>query len=214
MNLFGKKKKAEKKAPSAIEVIAQLKEAQEQVEKRQVFLQAKRDQAKIEGQTAYRAKDTQKAAFHLKRMKTYEKEITANYGKISNLESQCNALESATSDKSIFEAMRLGQEKLKESINEDQLDKVADLLDDMQEVQQLQTEISDALARPVDGMEIDDDELFAAFEAEMDEELDVPKYNLDILPDAPRTQQTTVAAKPAAVKQTTQEEDELAALMM
>lgn len=215
MNLFGKKK-VEKKAPSAIEVIAQLKEAQEQVEKRQVFLAAKRDQAKAEGQAAYRAKDKQKAAFHLKRMKTYEKEINSNYGKINNLESQCNALESATSDKSIFDAMRLGQEKLKESVNEEQLDKVADLIDDMQEVQQLQSEISDALARPVDGVEIDDDELFEAFEAEMaeEEELDVPNYNLDALPDAPRQQQTTVAAKPAAVKKNTQEEDELAALMM
>lgn len=215
MNLFGKKKVV-KKAPSAIEVISQLKEAQEQVEKRQVFLSAKYSQAKAEGAAALKGKDKPKAAFHLKRMKTYEKEINANYGKIANLETQCSALESATSDKSVFEAMRLGQEKLKESVNEEQLDKVADLIDDMQEVQQLQSEISDALARPIDGVEFDDDELFAAFEDEMAEEEDlaVPNYNLDTLPDAPRKQQTTVAARPAVAKKTTAEEDELAALMM
>lgn len=213
MNLFGKKKAAKKEAPSAIQVIAQLKDAQEAVEKRQVHLTAKLNAAKAEGRAAYQAKNKQKAAFHLKQMKTFEKEINANYGKINNLESQCAALESATSDKNVFEAMRMGQEKLKESINEEQLDKVADLIDDMQEVQQLQTEISDALARPIDGVEFDEDELLEAFAMEEEEELDVPNYNLDVLPDAPRKTQTTVAARPAAVKQT-QEEDELAALMM
>jgi len=133
-------------------------------------------------------------------MKQYEKEITGNYGKIANLEMQCNALEQATSDKSIFEAMRLGQEKMKETINEGQLDQVQDLMDDMVEQQQLADEVSDALARPMDGVEIDDDELFEAFAAEVEEqELDMSQFEM---PDVTTKTSATVKPTTTAAKKT------------
>eukprot|EP00461_Guttulinopsis_vulgaris_P002587 UN02588 len=150
--------------------------------------------------------------FQLRSMKQFDKQIESNWGKINNLQQQCMTLESAATDQSIFEAMKLAQEKMKETINEEQLDKVADMMDDIVEQQQMQEEISDALARPI-GEEIDEDELFEAFmgEEEKVEEEEMP-FDFDMLPTAPKGNKTPAVTTPA--KQTTKEEDELAALMM
>lgn len=218
MNLFGKKKAAKPEAPSAVQVIGRLKEAQEQLSKRQEHLERQKAATRAEGSKALKAGDKVKAKHLLLRIKAFDKQIQSNYGKINNLDTQIMTLESATSDQNIFEAMRLGQEHMKKTMNEDQLDRVEDLMDDIQQQQQLADDYSNALARPINAeMEMDDDELLEAFEAEfnVDQDVeveDVPNYDLSSLPNAPKSQeQTVIKPKPTT---TTKEDDELAELMM
>lgn len=165
--LFGSAAKKNKKnaAASTAEVVNKLNETRELLEKRQAHLERQRDQCKERGRVAMQAKDKQKAMFQLRLMKQFAHQIEANWGKINNLQQQCIMLESASTDQSIFDAMKMAQNKLKEIVNDDSVDQIHDIMDDLVEAQQLQGEFSDALARPT-WEEVDEDELFAAFMSE------------------------------------------------
>lgn len=219
MNLFGKKKAQKPQAPSAVQVIGRLKEAQEQLSKRQEHLERQKAATRAEGSKALKGGDKVKAKHLLMRIKAFDKQIESNYGKINNLDTQIMTLESATSDANIFDAMRMGQEHMKQTMNENQLDRVEDLMDDINEQQQIADDISNALSRPINQeMEMDDDELLEAFEAEFNTHEDVETeqdvdYDVHALPSAPvaKTTTTTTTSKTTT---NTQEDAELAELMM
>lgn len=111
MNLFGKKKAAP--APKISDSINMLKDAQLTLEKRERHLEkqvvATRDQAKEK----LRAKDKRGAVHLLKRAKLLETQINQIYGKKANIDIQIMALESAASNKEIFDVMRAGKDALK-----------------------------------------------------------------------------------------------------
>ncbi len=56
------------------------------------------------------------ALFQIKRKRMYEKQIEQIYGKKSNIEMQIMALQSAASNKEVFDVMRLGKDALKQAI--------------------------------------------------------------------------------------------------
>lgn len=174
MNLFGKKKQA---APSLTGSIQKLRDAVELLDKREKHLEKQMEAALAEAKKKTKAKDKRGALFQLKRKKMFEKQINNIYGKKTNLEMQIMALDSAASNKEIMQAMQTGQHALKSNIKETDVDKVADVMDSINESMGLADELSEAMAQPL-GPIMDDDEL----EAEL-EEMEAEMADLDLMTD-------------------------------
>lgn len=166
MNLWGKKAKP---APTLGESIQQLREANEILEKREQHLQKQMATALAEAKKKSKAKDKRGALFHLKRKKMYEKQIDQIYGKKTNIEIQIMTLEAAAGNTEVLAAMRKGADALKRTVKDTDVDKVADVMDDINESMALADELGEAMSQSI-GPAIDEDELNAELE-EMENEL-------------------------------------------
>ena len=111
MNLFGKKKAAP--APKLSDSINMLREAQNTLEKRERHLEKQVVVAREQAKEKLKAKDKRGAIHLLKRSKLIETQINQIYGKKANIDIQIMALESAASNKEIFEVMKAGKDALK-----------------------------------------------------------------------------------------------------
>jgi len=153
-------------------------------------------------------KDKRGALFQLKRKKMLEKQIDQIYGKKSNIEIQIMALENASGNKEVLGAMRRGADALRRTVQETDLDKVADVMEDITESMGLAEELGDAIAQPI-GNAIDDDELTNELE-EM--ERDLISEDLLKAPEVPHTkvesqvENNQVEHKAAPVKANTKKE--------
>jgi len=166
MNLFGKKKKA---GPTLSESIQQLREAMEILEKREVHLNKQMATALSEAKKKSKAKDKRGALFHLKRKKMYEKQVDQIYGKKTNIELQIMTLEAAAGNTEVLSAMRKGADALKRTVKDTDVDKVADVMDDINESMALADELGEAMSQTI-GPALDEDELTTELE-EMENEL-------------------------------------------
>jgi len=194
MNLFGKKKKA---PPKLNESIQSLRESIQMLDKREKHLEKQIQQTLEEAKAKAKAKDKRGALFHLKRKKLLEKQIDQIYGKKINIETQVMALESAASNKDVLNVMRQGKEALQSTIQENDIDKVDEVIADINDAVALADELGDAISRPIGG-QIDDDELNAELE-QMESQL----YESEMLeaPKVPVVRQDAnkiVASLPAA----------------
>lgn len=183
-------------------------------------MQATREQAKDK----LRAKDKRGAIHLLKRAKLVETQINQIYGKKANIDVQIMALESAASNKEIFDVMRAGKDALKiatantyehEGPQQNRrrssfgrstmcshrlslrsflpfspcspllsdVDKVADVMEDINEQIQMADEVNEQMAQPI-GPQMDEDELNQELE-EMENEL--MDSQLLAAPDVPVT---------------------------
>jgi len=167
MNLFGKKKKAN--GPTLAESIQQLREAMEILEKREIHLNKQMNTALAEAKKKSKAKDKRGALFHLKRKKMYEKQVDQIYGKKTNIEMQIMTLEAAAGNTEVLSAMRKGADALKRTVKDTDVDKVADVMDDINESMALADELGEAMSQTI-GPALDEDELTAELE-EMENEL-------------------------------------------
>jgi uncharacterized membrane protein (UPF0182 family) len=79
------------------------------------------------------------------------------------------ALEAASSNKEIFNVMKLGKDALKQATAQTDVDQVADVMEDINESIQMAEEVNEALSQPI-GPQLDEDELNAEL-AEMENEL-------------------------------------------
>jgi len=167
VSLFGRRK--QQRGPTLGESIQQLREAMEILEKREAHLGKQMAGALQEAKKKSQAKDKRAALFHLKRKKFYEKEVEKLYGKKSNIEVQILTLEAAKSNTDVLAAMRHGADALKRTVKESDIDKVADVMEDINESMAVADELSEAMAQPI-GPVMDDDELNKELEA-MESEL-------------------------------------------
>lgn len=107
----------------------------------------------------YVSKKNNKAALiYLKKKKVYEARIQKNLNLISNLEHMKITMETAKSNKDTFSGYKDGVNLIKKLNKEINVDDVLDTVDDMTEAIKDQEEINDALARSLDGQDIEDDE--------------------------------------------------------
>lgn len=137
------------------------------------------------------------------------------YGKKSNLDVQIMALESAASNKEIIHVMKQGKQALQANVSENDVDEVANVMEDINEGIANVDEISDAMAHPL-GEPLDEDELdaeFAELEGELEAELEAERPQERVLPpvevhdplsDAPAAPQQRM---PAAAEETTEERE-------
>jgi len=167
MNLFSQKKKAP--APKLSESIQKLQDVSADLDKREKHLQAQIDQAAIEARKKLKAKDKRGALHFLKRKKMYEKQVDQIYGKKTNIDLQIMALEAAGTNRDVLQAMQGGARALQSAIAETNVDKVDEVMEEIQEAMGLQNELDEALSQSI-GPPMDEDELAAEL-AEMDEEM-------------------------------------------
>eukprot|EP00478_Filoreta_tenera_P002553 GABV01002652.1.p2 GENE.GABV01002652.1~~GABV01002652.1.p2 ORF type:complete len:159 (+),score=73.70 GABV01002652.1:144-620(+) len=152
----------------------------------------------------------------------FEKQIEQLEGKRMNIETQIMALEAQAANKQIFNVMKQGKTALKASIGENDVDEVAEVMDDITEGIAQVDEISAAMSQPIGSDILDDDELEAELAA-MDEELMNEELNSEPVihratpvtqkPKEPVLDLPDVPVKPAAEEtQAEREERELAEL--
>jgi len=99
----------------------------------------------------------------------YEKQIDQIYGKKTNIDLQIMALEAAGTNKDVLQAMQGGARALQSAMAETNVDKVDEVMEEIQEAMGLQNELDEALSQSI-GPPMDEDELAAEL-AEMDEEM-------------------------------------------
>jgi len=167
MNLFGTKKK--KPAPKLSDSILKLREASENMDKREQHLVKLMEQALQEAKKKSKAKDKRGALFHLKRKKMYEKQIDQIYGKKSNIETQIMALEGAANNKEVLSAMRVGADALRAAVKDTDVEKVDDVMDTISDSMAMADELGEAMSQSI-GPALDEDELNAEL-AEMESEM-------------------------------------------
>ncbi|MES1913638.1 MAG: hypothetical protein MHM6MM_005815 [Cercozoa sp. M6MM] len=194
--------------------IIRLKESLSVLEKQEVALSKKSEQAQARARAKMKAGDKRGALFELKRSKMYSKQIDQLYGKRTNIDMQIMALENAAQNKEVFDVMRQGRDALQRHVQEDEVDRVDEVIDDISHSMGLVDEMSQAMSQQIGQDVFDDDELESEI---VDEEfLETPA--------TPVTRKGRVSATEPAldlpeqptgpVRQTaaTTEEDELAAL--
>lgn len=193
--------KAGEKAPSPGEAIQRLREIEEMLNKKQDFLESK---VKLELETAKKhgTKNKRAALAALKRKRRYEKQLTQIDGTLTTIEFQREALENANTNTEVLKIMGLAAKALKNAHENMDVDKVHDLMDEVQEQQEIANEISDAISNPVGfGTDVDEDELLEELESleqqELDEKLiDVAGPATENLPEVPTAEPARVPSKP------------------
>merc|ERR550517_2239797 len=97
-----------------------------------------------------------------------------------NLGTQIMALEDAQTNASTFAAMNAGTKALQRELAVTSVDKVDDVVDDLQTAMDANEEISDAMAQPMGNTDFDEDDLLAELDDLEDSEVEIePEFILD-----------------------------------
>jgi len=191
MNWFGKKKPVTATTTSAVTshrpndttlTIVKLRETIAQQEKREEHLQRKIDGLVEEAKDKLAKGDKKNALFALKRKKLHEEEIIKIQNTRMTLETQCLQLESASQTAIVVDAMKAGKNALQKHQSELGVDKIENLMDEIQEQIEVSNEINQALAQPVDPLLASDEDLLAELH-----ELQAQELEEDLLKAVPIT---------------------------
>jgi len=200
--VFGGKKDG--KVPTAFEAIQKLRETEDMLVKKQVFLEGK-----IQQELAIIVKNgsaNKRVALQaLKRKKRYDKQLQQIDGTLATIEMQREALEGANTNTAVLQTMKFAADALKSAHQHMDVDQVHDMMDDIAEQQDVAKEISEAISNPVAfGNDIDEEEL----EREL-EELEQQELDRELLGTGPTTDQLpAVPATPLPTKPKPASEDD------
>jgi hypothetical protein len=172
MNFFGKifgeskatdVKKAEQQQVGNANIIGKLREQVELLEKRNIFIERKKNTLVAEAKQKLTSGDKKGALLILNQKKKVEAEIEKNQGSQLLLENQLSALECATINKEVITSLMVGNKAMKQ-INKDlSPEKIDELMDDIQEETDNYKAIQDAMTQPLQQI-YNDDELLAELE--------------------------------------------------
>eukprot|EP00607_Mallomonas_marina_P010077 CAMPEP_0182418330 /NCGR_PEP_ID=MMETSP1167-20130531/2795_1 /TAXON_ID=2988 /ORGANISM="Mallomonas Sp, Strain CCMP3275" /LENGTH=203 /DNA_ID=CAMNT_0024592493 /DNA_START=252 /DNA_END=863 /DNA_ORIENTATION=+ len=112
--------------------------------------------------------DKKGALFALKKKKMLESEILKLQGATITLTKQQHALESASINVNVLNALKVGGEAMQQAHGDLNADKVDDIMEDIAEQQDLQDQISDAIGKPATDL-FDDEDLLRELQ-EMEEQ--------------------------------------------
>ena len=142
------------------------------------------------------------------------------------LETQVMNLESAAQNAETFKAMQAGKIAMSNIRKDTDIIKVDELMDDIKEEMDMASEISGALAQPIDPLMTDDDELLAELELlganDVDEELlsrpsaaatATSTTDMTSFPNVPNQKMPTIAASNNSSTGTSKKEAEELALL-
>jgi len=156
-NLFGRKKQSIP-VPSTMDIISELKDKINLIEKRNIFLENKIVHCIRDAKLKHQNGNKSGALFELQRKKTYEEEIKKNVGILLTLDNQIHALESACMNQEILKAMKSGITTIKHEQSKFDSNMMDDLALDIEEQKNINSEINRVLSQPADQL-LDDDEL-------------------------------------------------------
>lgn len=208
--LFGGNKKvstiinAQKQQEGNIQIIGNLRNQIELLEKRNKFIEKKKITLIQDAKQKLNGGDKKGALLILNQKKKVESEIEKNQGTQLLLENQLSALECATINKEVITSLMVGNKAIKQ-INKDLTpETIDDLMDDIQEETDNYKAIQDAMTQPLQQI-YDDDELLQELDeiCEEDKEDKVIQNLLNVdgvdelkmLPDVPNTALPVVAQK-------------------
>ncbi|GMF15419.1 unnamed protein product [Phytophthora lilii] len=198
MNLFGRKSAAPARTGpvATAETIRKLREQLESLEKRELHIVKKIALQLKEAKQKSAAKDKRGAIFALKRKKMYEAEVEKLQGARMTLETQVMTLESAHVNMETFTALRSGAEQMKAIHGQMNVDKVDNIMDDIQEEMATADEIGRAISQPLGSQLYDDDEL--EDELREMEELELEEKTLEPVAATPAEAVAAAARAPPA----------------
>lgn len=207
--LFGGGKKNQ---PSPQEAIQKLRETEDMLLKKSDFLE-KKIESELATAKKHGTKNKRAALNALKRKKRLEKQQEQIDGTLTTIEFQREALENAQSNTQIIQNMDYAAKALKKAHNGLDVDKVDDLMADIQDQQDVANEIADAIAKPMGFQDdIDEDDLMAELEEMEQEELD--KELLEVSPSEPLPSLPTPSNQVPSSSKKVEEDDEMAELAM
>lgn len=193
--LFGKKKETPQDS------IAKLRETLETLDKRDQFLD-KKIQQQLEEAKKYNAAGNKKMAIAaLKRKKMLTDQQAKIMGAREKIELQLNAIESAKMDMEILNTLESGTKTMKEMHKDMDVNKVDEIIDNMNDQIDISNEISNAMSQPV-GEVFDEEDLLKELE---DEELKDLEKDIDKIKDLPEVNKNKITEK---------DEKDLEALLM
>ena len=171
MNLFGFKKneKRDDIRPKIAEAIKLITETIDTQQKRKMHLERQIDALTVEIKALITKNKKDAALLLLKKQKMIKKQVSLMDESIFNLELQKMNLENNSVQKASIDAFKQASSVLKESAVD--VEEVERVMDDLQDETDRQQEISEALARPLISIDVDDE--LAEIEREIAEEADV-----------------------------------------
>jgi len=157
--LFGQKQNNKKdSAPDLSISFQKLRQTVDTLEKREVHLQTKIDAHIIQAREKAKRKDKKGAMIVLKQKKLLETQLESTRNKRLNLETQIGALEEVAINKETLKAMQTASTVIRSAMSENEVDRVEDLMEEMNENVDQIKEIDDILSQPL-GPQMDEDEL-------------------------------------------------------
>jgi hypothetical protein len=177
-NLFGKKpQKSEQfvkvdNITKTIDVISKLRGQVESLEKRNNYTEVKINKLVTEIKIIANT-DKKKALILLNRKNLLDQEVKKNTGMIDVIERQIISLENASVHQQVFKSMQEGNIFIKSSNANINVDKVEDLMDEIDEQKDASQAISDIFSQRVDRM-YEDDDLLAQLDEYTEKELTEP----------------------------------------
>jgi len=207
---FGGGKKG--KAPTPEEAIQKLRETEEMLNKKSEFIETK-IAAELANAKKFGTKNKRQALNALKKKNRLQKQQEQIDNTLTTIEFQREALEGAQSNANILENMNIAAKAMKSASNGMSVDKVDEMMDDIQEASDVANEISDAISRPMGFQsELDDDDLLAELEELEQEELDSEMLNIPSSSQEPSLNLPAAPTKTPAAPAAQAVDDELADL--
>ncbi|XP_057680744.1 charged multivesicular body protein 4c [Corythoichthys intestinalis] len=207
----GKSKHRSKGGPSPQEAIHKLRETEDMLTKKQDYLEKRIEQevllAKKHGTRNKRA-----ALQALKRKKRLEQQLTQIDGTLSTIEFQREALENSHTNTEVVKNMGYAAQAMKKVHESMDLNKIDELMDDINEQQDVAREINEAISRPT-GETYDEDELLAELEELEKEDMDENLRSMGGLPSVPSARLPSVpsgrASHRATARRRAEDEDDM-----
>ena len=207
MPLFGTRKKETVNATPK-DSISKLRETLDLLDKREQFLQKKIQDELNKARELNDKKNKRGALICLKKKHVYETQAEKLSGTKMALEQQVMTLEGANVSVEAMKALKAGAASMKSIHKELDVDKINDVMDDVNEQMDLAREIQDAISTPLAGGDVvDEDELLRELDTMEQESLDEQLLQKIQIPSS-----TILSKKHAEVKKEPDEEAELAAL--
>ncbi|XP_077592541.1 charged multivesicular body protein 4c [Stigmatopora nigra] len=179
----GKSKHRSKGGPSPQEAIHKLRETEDMLSKKQDYLE-KRIEQEVTLAKKHGTRNKRAALQALKRKKRLEQQLTQIDGTLSTIEFQRESLENSHTNGEVVRNMGYAAQAMKKVHESMDLNKIDDLMEDINEQQDVAREINEAISRPY-GESYDEDELLAELEELENEDMDENLRSMGGLPSVP-----------------------------
>ena len=184
-NLFGRKPQKNEELfktdniTKTNDVITNLRRQVESIEKRNNYTDLKINKLVTEIKICANS-DKKKALILLNKKKILDEEVKKNIGMIDIIERQIISLENSCINQQVFKSMKEGNNLIKSSNANLNIDKIEDLMDEIEEQKEVSQSISDIFSDRVNRI-YEDDDLLQQLEEYSEKELNEPINTIDII---------------------------------
>ena len=207
-NLFGKPKMTDEDKTKRIRnTLALITDAIDSQNKRRSHIEKMMESLLTEAKVFASSNKKENALMSLKKRKMYEKQLKIIDDSVFNLEIQKMNIENTQIHKSAYESLVQANSLLKDTnLN---IEKVEDVMDELQDNIQQQEEVSEALSRPLLNIDVEDELKLL----QLDEPIDIPNVIPNVPIQLPFVPKLPMVPKPIQIPKDEDKEDEEIALL-